>query len=263
MDISTLIGIIGCFAMIVLGIATGSAGITGIMLYADGPSVLIVVVGSWFALMTFSSIKSAVSVFGIIGLSFKVPHFNERDIITKLMAMSEKARREGLLALEDQLEDLDDEFIKKGMRMVVDGTDAAIIRDLLENELSQMQGRHADNISIINMWGTLAPGLGMLGTVIGLIGMLANLQDKDALGGNMAVALVTTLYGSMMANLLMIPIAGKLKTQDAYESSIKEMAVEGILSIQAGDNPRILAQKLLSYLAPKTRDQMEKDILKD
>jgi chemotaxis protein MotA len=229
----------------------------------DIPSVLIVVLGSYFGLFTFSSIANAVGIFNTIGLTFKVPNFNEKGIITKLMSMSEKARREGLLALEEELEDLDDEFMKKGLRLVVDGTDAAIIRDLMENELSQMQERHAGKISVVNMWATLAPGLGMLGTVIGLIGMLKNLEDKSALGPNMAVALITTLYGSIMANLLMIPIAGKLKTTDAAETKVMEMEIEGVLSIQSGDNPRILAMKLITYLNPADRKAVEAEVLKD
>jgi chemotaxis protein MotA len=229
----------------------------------DIPSVLIVVLGSYFALYTYGSISSGIGIFGTINLTFKVPNFNEQGIITKLMAMSEKARREGLLALEEELEDLDDEFMKKGMRLVVDGTDAEVIRVLMENELNQMQGRHADRLSAINMWATLAPGLGMLGTVIGLIGMLKNLEDKSALGPNMAVALITTLYGSMMANLILIPIAGKLVTKDGAETLVKEMQIEGVLSIQAGDNPRILAMKLLSYLEPADRKAVEAEVLKD
>jgi chemotaxis protein MotA len=133
----------------------------------------------------------------------------------------------------------------------------------MENELSQLQGRHATKIGSVNMWATLAPGLGMLGTVIGLIGMLKNLEDKSALGPNMAVALITTLYGSMMANLILIPISGKLSGKDAAETLVKEMQIEGVLSIQAGDNPRILAMKLLSYLEPADRKAVENEVLKD
>jgi chemotaxis protein MotA len=260
MNISTLIGLVGCFGMVGLGIITGGSGL---LTFYDLPSVLIVVLGSYFGLFTFSSLSNALGIFGTINLTFKVPNLNARGIILKLMAMSEKARREGLLALEEELEDLDDEFIQKGLRLVVDGTDAQVIRDLMENELSQMQERHAGKISVINMWGTLAPGLGMLGTVIGLIGMLKNLEDKSALGPNMAVALITTLYGSIMANLLMIPWSGKLKSNDAAEAKVKEMAIEGVLSIQSGDNPRILAMKLLSYLTPADRKAVEAEVLKD
>jgi chemotaxis protein MotA len=246
--------------MVVYGIIVGG---TSLLTFVDIPSVLIVVAGSYFALFTFSTISETLGIFGIIGITFKVPSLNEQGIISKLMSMSEKARREGLLALEEELEDLDDEFMKKGLRLVVDGTDAEIIRSLLETELSQIQERHAGKISMVNMWGTLAPGLGMLGTVIGLIGMLKNLEDKSALGPNMAVALITTLYGSMVANLLMIPWSGKLKTFDAAEAKVKEMEIEGILSIQAGDNPRILATKLFSYLNPADRKAAEAEFLKD
>ena len=260
MNFSTVIGIVGCMALIIMGIVTGG---NSVLTYVDIPSVLIVVLGSYFALFTFGSISDALGIFGIINLTYKVPSFNEKGIITKLMTMSEKARREGLLALEEELEDLDDEFMKKGMRLVVDGTDAEIISSLMENELNQMQERHAGKISLVNMWATLAPGLGMLGTVIGLIGMLKNLEDKSALGPNMAVALITTLYGSMMANLLLIPWAGKLKGFDSSESRVKEMQIEGVLSIQAGDNPRILATKLLSYLNPIDRKAVEAEVLKD
>jgi chemotaxis protein MotA len=260
MDISTIIGLAGCFGMVGLGIISGG---TGLLTFVDLPSVLIVVLGSYVGLFTFSSISNALGVFGTLGLAFKIPNLNEQGIIAKLMSMSEKARREGLLALEEELEDLDDEFMKKGLRLVVDGTDAEIIRALLETELNQIQERHVGKISTVNMWATLAPGLGMLGTVIGLIGMLKNLSDKDALGPNMAVALITTLYGSMVANLVMIPMAGKLKANDANESKVKEMIVEGILSIQAGDNPRILATKLLSYLNPVDRKSAEAEFLKD
>jgi len=260
MDIGTIIGLVGCMAMIMLGIITGGSGL---MTFVDIPSVLIVVLGSWFALFTYSGISGALGIFGIINLAFKVTSFNEKGIITKLMGMSEKARREGLLALEEELEDLEDEFVKKGLRLVVDGTDATVIRDLMENELSQMQSRHVGKIGAVNMWAGLAPGLGMLGTVIGLIGMLKNLEDKSALGPNMAVALITTLYGSMMANLILIPVAGKLTSKDGDECLVKEMEIEGVLSIQAGDNPRILAMKLLSYLEPNARKAVEAEVLKD
>ena len=260
MDLSTIIGLVGCFAMVALGIITGGSSL---MAYVDIPSVLIVVLGSYFGLFTFSNLSTGLGIFNILGLCMKVPNYNEKGIIQKLMSMSEKARREGLLALEEELEDLDDEFMKKGLRLVVDGTDAVIIRGLMETELSQIQERHIEKIAGINMWGTLAPGLGMLGTVIGLIGMLRNLEDKSALGPNMAVALITTLYGSMMANLILIPMGGKLKSQDGNETKVKEMMIEGILSIQAGDNPRILATKLLSYLNPTDRRSAEAEFIKD
>ncbi|MDR0584751.1 MAG: MotA/TolQ/ExbB proton channel family protein [Treponema sp.] len=260
MDLGSLIGIFGAFGMVVFSVVVGGGSLLSIL---DLPSFLMVVLGSYFALMLAASLSDALGIFSIFGRTFNIPVFNEQGIIQKMMAFSEKARREGLLALEDELEDLDDEFMKKGLRLVVDGTDAAIIRDLLELELSQMQGRHADKINIVNMWAALAPGLGMLGTVIGLIGMLQNLDDKASIGPNMALALVTTLYGSMVANLLMIPFSSKLRGHDSRESMVKEMIIEGVLSIQAGDNTRILAMKLMAYLSPAVRKTMEAELLKD
>jgi chemotaxis protein MotA len=252
--------VVGAFGMLVFSVLSSGGSLLSIM---DLPSFLMVVLGSYFALMLSSSLSDALGVFSLIGRAFQVPVFNEQGIITKMMAFSEKARREGLLALEDELEDLDDEFMKKGLRLVVDGTDAEIIRDLMELELSQMQGRHADKIGIINMWAALGPGLGMLGTVVGLISMLKNLEDKASIGPNMALALVTTLYGSMLANLLMIPFAAKLRGHDAKETMVKEMIIEGVLSIQAGDNTRILAMKLLAYLNPVDRKTLEAELIKD
>jgi chemotaxis protein MotA len=260
MDISSLIGVIGAFGMIVFSVIVGGGQLSSIL---DFPSFLMVVLGSYFALLLSTTLSGGLGIFNIISRTFKIPVFNEQSIITKLMAFSDKARREGLLALEDELEDLDDEFMKKGLRLVVDGTDQAIVRDLLELEMSQMQGRHADKIGLINQWGALAPGLGMLGTVIGLIGMLQNLDDKAAIGPNMALALVTTFYGSCVANLLMIPFSAKLRMHDSQESMVKEMVIEGVLSIQAGDNTRILAMKLLAYLDPVSRRSVESEVLKD
>ena len=260
MNLSTIIGIIGSLGMLLFSIYSGGSTI---VTFIDIPSIILVVVCPYIMLFSFSSLRDVLGIFSIINITFKVPTFNEQGIITKLMAMSEKARREGLLALEEELEDLDDEFMKKGMRLVVDGTDAEIIRTLMENELNQMQERHFDKTSILNMWGSLAPAVGMMGTVIGLIGMLKNLEDKSALGPNMAIALITTFYGALVANYMMIPWAGKLKTYDEMETKVKEMEIEGVLSIQAGDNPRILATKLLSYLDPQNRKAVEAEVLKD
>lgn len=228
--------------------------------YMDLPSFFMTVVGSYLALFTFSSIPGALGMWRTFGYAMKMHDNNQKGVIQKLLTFSDKARREGLLALEEELEDLDDEFMKKGLRLVVDGNDAEMIRGLLETELNQMQERHGAKIKLVTMWGTLAPGLGMLGTVVGLIAMLKNLEDKSALGPNMAVALITTLYGAMIANLICIPVAAKLSGYDSDECKVREMEIEGILSIQAGENTRILAQKLLSYLDPVTRQQMEKDL---
>ena len=260
MDIGSFIGIFGAFGMIIFAVLVGGMNILSIV---DVPSFIMVAMGSYFTIMLASSLSDALGIWSIFGRAFKIQTHNEQNIIQKIVAFSEKARREGLLALEDELEDLDDEFMKKGLRLVVDGTDAAVIRDLMELELSQMQARHADKIGNINAWAALAPGLGMIGTVVGLIGMLQNLEDRAAIGPNMALALITTLYGSILSNLVMIPMASKMKGHDAKEAVVKEMIIEGVLSIQAGENTRILSMKLLTYLTPAIRRVMEADLMKD
>jgi chemotaxis protein MotA len=257
MDLGSLIGIVGALSMMILGVISGGSGMGT---YADVPSFFIVVLGSWFCFMAASSLGDAIGIFKIMGRTFSVPSFGEKGIVTKLMAFSEKARREGLLALEEELEDLDDEFMKKGLRLVVDGTDPGIVRSLLEIEVSQMQDRHASKIGNLSMWAALAPGFGMLGTVIGLIAMMRNLEDKASVGPNMAVALITTLYGSMIANWLLTPIIAKLRTNDSKESQVREMIIEGVLSIQAGDNPRILGMKLVAYLSLDDRKEVEQEL---
>jgi chemotaxis protein MotA len=260
MDIATIIGVFGSLAMVVLSALIGG---NSLLLYLDLPSFVLVIVGSYLITLGCVPLADGLGIFKIIGRSFKLHSFNEQSTIQKLIAFSDKARREGLLALEDELEDLDDEFMKKGLRLMVDGTDAAVIRDLMELELTQMQARHADKITTINTWNIMGPSVGMMGTVIGLIGMLSNLEDKASIGPNMALALITTMYGSIVSNFLMAPFAAKLKMHDAMETNSREMIIEGVLSIQAGENTRILALKLLAYINPTQRKALEAEVLKD
>lgn len=259
MDISTIIGLIGGFVAVIFGAWQGGS-LNGLF---DVGSIFITIFGSYFCLYINYPLRYCIGIFKVMGRTFKIPDFGEKTLVQKLVGFAERARREGLLALEEELEDLDDEFMKSGLRLVVDGTDAEVIRNIMENELNQMEARHSTWIGVVNSWATLGPGFGMLGTVIGLIGMLSNLEDKSSLGGNMAVALVTTLYGSLMANWVLIPMSGKLQFQNDEEVKSKEMIIEGVLSIQAGDNPRILASKLLTYLDIKDRKAIEGDVLKD
>ncbi len=260
MDIASIIGIVGGAAVIVLGVVTSGGTMGGII---DIPSIFVTIGGSYATMFIVAPLKQAIGIFGIMGRAFKTWDWGEKTMIQNLVALSEKARREGILALEEGLDDLEDPFMKEGLRMVVDGTDGNVIRAIMENEMSQTEGRHMSWVNVINQWAGFGPGFGMMGTVIGLIGMLNNLEDKSSLGPNMAVALITTLYGSMLANWLIGPFAQKLLAQNSSEMASKEMVLEGVLSIQAGDNPRILAMKLLTYLDPKTRKVIEADVLKD
>ena len=210
MDIATIIGIVGGAACIVMSVLTSGGTMGGII---DIPSVFMTIGGSYAAMFIAAPIKKALGMFKVMGKAFKIPDFGEKTLVTKLMDLSNKARREGILALEDGLDDLDDPFMRNGLRLVVDGTDGNVIRAIMENEMNQIEARHMDWIGLLNQWAGFAPGFGMMGTVLGLIGMLNNLEDKSSLGPNMAVALITTLYGSMMANWLIAPFSGKLASQ--------------------------------------------------
>lgn len=250
MNLGSILGVVGGIAMIVYSIVgTGGSMLT----YVDFPSFMMTCVGSWFALMLQYGLKESIAIFGYMGRAFSTYEYGAEKLLDKLYEFSEKARREGILSLEEEMADLDDKFMQQGLRLVVDGTDAEIIRTLMENELNAMNERHTRVHKMLDAWAKLAPGFGMLGTVSGLIGMMKNLEDKSRIGPNMAVALITTFYGAIMANFLFQPMMGKLVIDDGEETKVKEMVVEGVLSIQAGDNPRILLVKLASYLPPKQK----------
>ena len=259
MDIASFIGIFGGIAVVMFGAFMGSS-LGGLI---DVPSMFITIGGSYMCLFLTYPLSYVIGIFKVMGRVFKVADYKEKEMVQNLVALSEKSRRTGLLALEEEIQDFEDDFLRTGLRNVIDGIDGAALRVSMENELTQMEERHNKWISLINAWATLAPGFGMLGTVIGLIGMLLNIEDKSSLGPNMAVALVTTFYGSMMANWLLIPMASKLAYQNNLEVRSKEMIIEGILGIQSGDHPRILAQRLLTYLDPKDRKVLESELIKD
>jgi chemotaxis protein MotA len=253
MDLATIVGLGGGTAMIVMAMYTSGGQITT---YMDLPSALMTVAGSWFALVLTYKLKDGIGIFKVMGLAFKVPDFGELKVAEALLSLSERARREGILSLEEEIESLDNEFMKRGLRMVVDSTDPEVIRTILETELNQMNERHGQGIKMCAQWATLAPGFGMLGTVQGLIAMMKDLEDKSRIGPNMAVALITTYYGAIMANFILTPIMAKLAGQDGAESKVREMVIEGILSIQQGDNPHILQMKLTAYLSPEGQKRL-------
>ncbi|HPE88062.1 MAG TPA: motility protein A [Spirochaetales bacterium] len=254
MDLASIIGLAaGMFCIIASMYASGGVVTT----YLDAASALMTIGGSFFALMLNYSIKEMLGMFSILGRAFKVPDFGEMKIAESLLSLSERARREGILSLEEEIESVDSAFMKRGLRMVVDSTDPEVIKGILETELSQMNERHGRWLKMIDQWAKLAPGMGMLGTVQGLIAMMKNLEDKSRIGPNMAVALITTYYGAMMANFLLTPMMGKLANHDAAETKVREMVIEGVLSIQQGDNPHILQMKLSSYLSPESQKKLE------
>lgn len=254
MDIASIAGLGFGFAAVVVGILGGGVGLN---YYLDLSSVFIVIGGSIGSMLLSNPLSRFLAVGKILGKAMSNQQLNEPKVITDLVAFSERARREGLLALEDNLDEVEDEFMRKGIQLVVDGTDPEIIKNILYTELNQINGRHSAGIKFFADWGSLAPAFGMIGTLIGLIAMLANLEDQSTIAQGMATALITTLYGSMLANIFLIPIKNKLEDRDRFETRQKEIVIEGILSIQSGDNPRILLEKLLSFLPPNEREPVK------
>lgn len=251
MDLGTIIGIATGMIMVSLGIILGGVGIGP---YISIDSVLITILGSFGAMMVANPLSRMLGITSYLKHVFFITSWNEEELISQLVGFSDRARKEGLLALEDNLDSVEDEFMRKGIQLVVDGTDPDIIKRILYADLNQLQERHETGIKVFDDWSKIAPAFGMIGTLVGLIAMLGNIGgDSAAIGRGMQTALVTTLYGSFFANLFLIPMKSKLDDRNKEESRVKEIVIEGILSIQSGDNPRILLEKLVSFLPPSNR----------
>lgn len=253
MDIGTISGIIGGITFIILGIIMAQADLS---LYVDMPSVMITIGGTVTSMFTAFGLKPVLGMGSILKHAFFIKHVDPGKMIEDLVSFSEKARREGLLALEDDVDEVQDEFLKKGIQLVVDGTDPEVVKNILMSDLNNIESRHMKGIAILELGAAIAPAFGMIGTLIGLILMLGNMDDKASLGRGMSAALITTMYGSMIANWLLIPLSTKLDRRHKEEMVIKEIMIEGTLSIQSGDNPRIVKEKLASYLPPSERDSL-------
>ncbi len=249
MDIATIIGFVMAFGLVVAGILQGGSLGT----FIDPPSVLIVVGGTIGATLVNYSLPKVLGLVGILKNAFFSQSNNPDTWIQILVEFAGKSRRDGILALESSLGDVKDEFLKKGIQLAIDGLEPQVIRNILETEIDHIEARHTDGSDIFMSMSAFAPALGLIGTLIGLVMMLQNMDDPSSIGPAMAVALLTTFYGAIMANLIFTPLAGKLKVKSKEEILTKELLLEGILSITAGDNPRVLEQKLHAFLSPKLR----------
>ena len=249
MDLGTVVGIVLILALLAGAMSMG----VGIGAYIDIPSVLIVFGGSIGALMIAfkpSQMKNFGKVFMI---AVKPPEEDVGEMIKKLVDFATKARKDGILALEGDVNSEQNEFLRKGLSMAIDGSEPDTIRELLEIEMEQTSTRHKVNGTIFSQWAALAGAMGMVGTLIGLVAMLLNMADPSAIGPSMAVALLTTMYGALIGNIVGTPISIILGIRNDEETLVKEMILSGIMSIQSGDAPRVLEAKLLSYLAPDKR----------
>jgi chemotaxis protein MotA len=252
-DLASIIGLGVCVAMMLIGIMTGDDGVAGIKYFFDFKSLLITYGGAFFAVLASMNLKDYIGGLKSFLLIFKSPSQDVPGMITKIIELSNVARKEGLLALEEVSGELDDAFMKKGILLIVDGTDPELVRAILETELVSTEERHKKNINFWSDLGAMGPAWGMIGTLIGLVLMLQNLSDAAKIGPSMAVALITTFYGSLLANWICTPTSNKLKANNATEIMCKEIMIEGLLSIQAGENPRVIEEKLKSFLAPADR----------
>jgi chemotaxis protein MotA len=250
-DIATVGGLIGGFVLVVGGIIIGG---NSIMLYVDVVSFVIVILGSFASCVVSVPLEKSMSAMKYFRKASRLQSFRKRELVDNLVGFADTARKEGLLSLDDTINTIDDAFLKSGLRLVVDGTDPDVIKKVLYADISQIDSRHEDGIGFFEKWGSLAPAFGMIGTLIGLIGMMANLEDTASVGPNMAVALITTLYGSLFANLVLIPIKNKLEDRNKEEMIFMEIMVQGVLSIQSGENPNLLKEKLEKYLPPTERE---------
>ena len=258
LDITTIVGMIACATFMVLGIASSKSGIAGFGHYYDLVSIFITIGGSISCmLMQSKSFQEFLGCLKSISLAMKKHEANEADAIKTIIDLSNVARKEGLLALEEAANGIEDDFLKKGIMLIVDGTDPELVRNIMETELGAIDKRHGEKIAFWGNWGSMGPAWGMIGTLIGLINMLGNMDDPGALGPAMSVALLTTMYGSMLANWLCAPVANKMKANNGKEVMVKQIMIEGLLSIQAGENPRVIEEKLKSFVAPKDRESAD------
>ncbi|MEJ6744220.1 MAG: MotA/TolQ/ExbB proton channel family protein [Porticoccaceae bacterium] len=244
MDIATIVGLLGAFGLIVSAIDDLGA-------FIDTPSMLIVVGGSIMVVMLRSSLGEFLGAVSVLGKTFKNKLDDQGQLIEQIVELATIARKDGMIALEGQ--EIANPFLAKAISMLVDGTDASVIKGSLEREKDMTKMRHDQGAKIFSAWGEIAPAMGMIGTLIGLVQMLGNMSDPKAIGPAMAVALLTTMYGAILANVFCLPIAMKLGNQADIEEASNEMIIEGILFIQDGGNPRVLGDVLAAFLSPKAR----------
>lgn len=251
MDIASVIGIICACLLIIGSIMIGSAPFTA---FIDMPSVLVVCGGSVAAGLICFPMKTMISSPKVILKTFLNKSEDKLKLIKQLVTLAETARRDGLLALESRIPEIDNPLVKTGIQMAVDGSTPEVVEQVLRTEADAMAARHREGKAVLDQMGRFAPAYGMIGTLLGLIMMLADMSDPSKLGAGMAVALITTLYGAIMANVFFCPFAEKLGLLSRSEMTGIEMAIRGVMAIQSGESPRAIEQKLRTFLPPKQRN---------
>ncbi len=251
MDLASIIGFLGACGMIAGAMISGG----GLGPFVDVPSVLIVVGGTFFAVMYTTPLPTFLSSFGAMGKAFFPPVKSQEQLVTRMVELAAIARKDGMMALDGQ--DVPDKFFQKGMQMLVDGADEKKLVAQLTQEIKSMRERHGDLQAVVKAWVDLAPAMGMIGTLVGLVLMLGNMSDPKAIGPAMAVALLTTLYGAFFANVMFAPMLTKLELYTNKETVYREMVVLGLRNIARGESPRNIQDQLAANLPPKIQQKLE------
>lgn len=249
MDLSTIIGIAVAFGLMLMAILQGGP----LSIFINTPSLLIVFGGTAGVTLVHYPFGDVMEALNVAKKTVLYKETSINDMIGQLMEFANKARKEGILALQGAMEDVDDDFLVKAMQMAVDGQEPETLRSMLSTEIEYISQRHEKGSTIFLSIAAYAPAMGMVGTLIGLVQMLQTMDDPAAIGPAMAVALLTTFYGAVIANLFCSPMAGKLQTRSQSEILLKTLIIEGMQSILSGENPRIMEQKLHAFIAPKLR----------
>ena len=254
MDLSTVIGTFLGFGLIGFSMATGPGGL-GSFIHVS--SLMIVFGGTISVTMMNFPMADVKGLIKVVLRTYLFKLNTPAQEIERVIEYANLARKEGLLALEGKLGEVDDAFFGKGIQLVIDGFSADTVRDIMELEADWQRQRHSAGKKMLDALGTFAPAFGMIGTLVGLVQMLQNLSNPSQIGGGMATALLTTLYGAMAANMVFLPLAGKLEVRAKEEGLLRDLMVEGIIAIQSGEKPQLIKEKLKSFLAPSAREAVE------
>jgi chemotaxis protein MotA len=253
MDIGTIIGLVFGLGVIAYSILMGGS----LMIFVDIPSIFIVVGGMLCAVMIHFSLPQFFSVFSILKKTFLIKVPSPAELIQKMVNFATISRRDGALALEEQIRKIDNPFLNRALQMLVDGQEEGNIRDMLELEIQYLQERHAQGKKLLEFMSSSAPAFGMIGTLIGLVQMLRNMSSPESIGAGMAVALITTFYGAILSNLIFTPLAGKLGIYSKAETLAMEMIVSGICAISRGENPTMVKEKMQTFISPGRRQEVK------
>jgi len=252
-DLATLVGLIGAFVIVISAMAMGGSVLT----FVNIPSMLMVFGGTLFAILMKYPMSQFLAAFTVAGKSFKFSLTPPEEIIIEVVDIADAARKGGLLSLEGK--EVSNDFLQQGITLLVDGHDPDVVKGMLTKDMKEAIGRHMVGAGLWQQVGDVAPAMGMIGTLVGLVQMLSAMDDPKSIGPAMAVALLTTLYGAMIANMIALPIADKCRLRAEEEARVKSMIIDALVAIQAGQNPRVIQQLLKTYLAESKRGNDDDD----